>query len=204
MSYIETIVKNVITTESDAVKAQLEVVDYKVIEKIVDLFSACRGKIIVTGCGTSGAAAKKIAHTLCCVDRPAMYMNPADAIHGGLGLVSSEDIVVFLSKGGATPELVKLVEVCRERQAVTIAVSEKNETPLTDESDLWLKVKVDKEPDEFNMLATASTLSVISVMDTIAICVMYKTGFSKADFAMIHPGGAVGDRLLENISEGKE
>lgn len=194
---IQAIVSNVIRMESKEVLEQINQLDYVVVNKIVDVFCDCKGKIMVTGCGTSGAAAKKIAHTLCCIDRPAMYLNPADAFHGGLGLVSEEDVVVILSKGGATPELVQLAEICEERHAMTIAVSEKNNTALTDICDIWLKVKVEQEPDEFNMLATASTLAVISVMDAIAICVMQKTHFSKSEFAVIHPGGAVGERLVK-------
>lgn len=195
INQVEETVKNVILTESRAVSRQVDVVDFETVEKIVDLFSGCKGKIIVTGCGTSGAAAKKAVHTLCCINRPAVYMNPADAVHGGLGIVSGEDVVLFLSKGGATPELVRLAKICRERHAATIAVSEKGGSSLTETCDLWLKVKVDREPDEFNMLATASTLAVISVIDAIAICVMQRTGFTKTEFAVIHPGGAVGERL---------
>ena len=197
MINIETIIKNVITAESRAVMDQLNVIDMDAAAKVVDLFCDCRGKILVTGSGTSGAAAKKIAHTLCCIDRPAVYLNPADAPHGGLGVVAAGDVAVFLSKGGATPELVRLARICNERGAATVAVSEKDGTPLTDVCGIWLKVRVDREPDEFNMLATASTLSVISVMDAIAVCVMQKTGFSREDFAMIHPGGAVGEKLSE-------
>lgn len=193
----QAVIENVIRMESKEVLEQVEQLDYEVVDEIVDVFCNCKGKILVTGCGTSGAAAKKIAHTLCCIDRPAMYLNPADAFHGGLGIVSSTDVVVILSKGGATPELVNLAKICEERHAKTIAVSEKNQTALTDICDIWLKVKVEQEPDEFNMLATASTLAVISVLDAITICVMQKTNFSKTDFAMIHPGGAVGERLMK-------
>ena len=194
---IQTIVSNVIKMESEEVLEQIDQLDYTVVSEIIDVFCNCKGKIMVTGCGTSGAAAKKIAHTLCCIDRPAMYLNPADAFHGGLGIVSKEDVVVILSKGGATPELVQLAKICEERHAKTIAVSERNHTDLTDICDIWLKVKVEQEPDEFDMLATASTLAVISVLDAIAICVMQKTHFSKSEFAMIHPGGAVGERLMK-------
>lgn len=194
---LETIIEEVITVESQAVRDQLEVINMEAVKKTVDLICGCKGKIIVTGCGTSGAAAKKIAHTFCCIDRPAVYLNPADAPHGGLGVVSKGDVAIFLSKGGATPELVQLARICGEKGAATIAVSEKDGTPLTDICGIWMKVKVQREPDEFNMLATASTLSVISVMDAVAVCVMQKTGFSRRDFAMIHPGGAVGEKLFE-------
>lgn len=196
MSWIEDSIHRILNAEGKAVAAQAEVVDTKVVEEIVELFCNCKGKVFVTGCGTSGAAAKKIAHTLCCVNRPAVYLSPADAVHGGMGVVSEGDVVVLLSKGGATPEITQLVAACKEKKATTIAISEKGDSPLTDSCDIWLKVKVEEEPDKFNMLATSSTLAVIAVMDVIAICVMHKNGFTKEDFAVIHPGGAVGERLM--------
>lgn len=200
MSWIEESVNEILTAEGEAIAEQAKVVDAKVVEQIVELFLNCKGKVFITGCGTSGAAAKKAAHTLSCVNRPAVYLNPADAVHGGLGVVAENDIVVFLSKGGATPEITRLASLCREKKAITIAVCEKGDSPLTAVCDIWLKVKVNKEPDKFNMLATASTLAVIAVMDVITICVMYKNGFTKEDFALIHPGGAVGERLLKEVN----
>lgn len=197
MSDVALTIKRVLTTESDAIAQQLNILDSAVAERLVTLFSECTGKIMVTGCGTSGAAAKKIAHSFCCINRPAVYLSPADAKHGGAGLITDKDIVIILSKGGATPELVELAQIAGEKKAVTVAVSEKEHSKLTEVCDIWLQVKVDKEPDAFNMLATASTLSVISVMDAIIICVMERTGFSREAFAVIHPGGAVGERLLK-------
>lgn len=196
MDCVEKIVKKVLEIESKALLKQMEVLDYEVVGKIVKLFSDCNGKIIVTGCGTSGAAAQKIKHTLCCVNKAAMYMNPADSVHGGLGVVKKDDIVIFVSKGGCTPELIPLAEVSKKIGATTIIISENNESILAELCDLWLQVKVEQEPDDFNMLATASTLSVISVMDAIAICVMKETNYTKEQFGLIHPGGAVGKRLV--------
>lgn len=195
ISQVASTVHRVLGAESDAIRQQLNILDMNVVDKLVALFSECTGKILVTGCGTSGAAAKKIAHSFCCINRPSAYLSPADARHGGAGLICEQDIVVILSKGGATPELVELAQIARAKGAVTVAVSEKERSSLTQECDLWLQVKVDSESDAFNMLATASTLSVISVMDAIIICVMEKTGFSREEFAVIHPGGAVGERL---------
>lgn len=196
MSWIEESIKETLHTEGDAIRKQAEVMDGKAAEEVVELFLSCKGKVFVTGCGTSGAAARKIAHTLSCVNRPAVYLHPADAVHGGMGAIAEGDVVVFLSKGGATPEITRLVAISKERGAKTIAICEKEDCPLSKTCDIWLKVQVDTEPDKFHMLATASTLSVMAVMDAIAICVMQKNGFTREDFALIHPGGAVGEKLL--------
>ena len=189
-------IREALRIEAEAVISQADIIDVVVAEAIVTLISGCKGKLFFTGCGTSGMAAKKAAHTFCCIARPASYLSPADAMHGGMGLVTADDIVVIFSKGGATPELTSIAKVAGRIGASVIAVSEKDGTPLTDLADYWLKVKAQKEADDFNMLATASTLSVIAVWDALAVCVMRSTGFTKDKFALIHPSGDVGNRLL--------
>ena len=162
----------------------------------------CKGRIILSGCGTSAMAAKKIAHSLNCIERPALFLTPSDALHGGLGVVQPGDIVLLVSKGGGTKELVNLLPACRTKHATVIAVSENPESVLAQNADIYLKVKVDREPCRFNMLATASTMAVIAMFDAICIALMQMTGYTKEQFAVIHPGGAVGDRLLgkgENV-----
>lgn len=198
MTFVKDSIKNTLQVEGEAILHMMRNIDMAVVENIVQLFCDCKGKVFVTGCGTSGAAAKKIAHTLCCVNRPAAYLNPTDAVHGGLGIVAEGDVIVFLSKGGATKELTSLVEASRSKGAATIAITEKENSQLANDCDICLKIQVEKEPDQFNMLATASTLTVVAVMDAIAICVMERTGFTKEAFGVIHPGGAVGERLLHN------
>ena len=162
----------------------------------------CKGRIILSGCGTSAMAAKKIAHSLNCIERPALFLTPSDAVHGGLGVVQPGDIVILVSKGGGTKELVYLLPACRTKHATVIAVSENPESVLAQNADIYLQVQVDREPCRFNMLATASTMAVIAMFDAICIALMQMTGYTKEQFAVIHPGGAVGDRLLgkgENV-----
>ena len=156
----------------------------------------CRGKIIISGCGTSAMAARKIAHSLCCIEIPALFLDPADAVHGGLGVLQAEDILILISKGGGTQELLRLIPACRAKGSTLIAVSENRDSPLAQSADIYLPVKVEREPCRFNMLATASTLAVISIFDAICIALMQMTGYTKEQFAVIHPAGAVGDRLL--------
>jgi D-arabinose 5-phosphate isomerase GutQ len=163
----------------------------------VRLLARRRGRIFTTGCGTSGAAARKIAHSLSCVEVPATFLSPADSVHGGLGAIRKGDVLIAISKGGGTEEIVKLLPAVKAKGARLIGVSENPDSPLARASEVYLKVKVRQEPDEFNMLATASTMAVIAAFDAIAIALMVHTGYSRDQFKIIHPGGAVGDRLVK-------
>lgn len=163
---------------------------------VATLIAECRGKIITTGTGTSGAAAKKVAHTLSCVERPAFFLSPTDAVHGGLGAVQPEDLVVLFSKGGKTRELAALIPSLETKGCRTLAVTENGDSLLAERTTALLRVYVSGEPDPFNMLATSSTAAVIATFDALAIAVMEQTGFTREQFGVIHPGGAVGERLL--------
>lgn len=195
MDISETI-KYVIESEANELLRLKDYVDYKVVEEIVKEISDCKGKIVVTGCGTSAAAAKKIVHSLSVINVDSVYLNPSDAVHGSLGIVKSEDIVIFISKGGSTKELTNFVDNVKEKESKIITVTENYDSLLALKSDHVLVVKILKEPDSFNMLATASTLSVISIFDAICIAIMKYKQFDLDTFAINHPSGAVGDRLL--------
>lgn len=170
--------------------------DEEAVLKAAKAIRDCQGKIILSACGTSAMAAKKIAHSLNCIEQPALFLTPSDGVHGGLGVLQKEDVLVLISKGGNTQELVNLVPACKTKGALLIAVSENEGSTLAQNADIFLKVQVEREPCRFNMLATASTLAVISVFDSICIALMQMTGYSREQFAVIHPAGAVGDRLL--------
>ncbi len=189
-------IKNTLSVEASSIANLINTIAYENILDTVKLIGDCKGKVIVAGCGTSAAAARKIAHSLCCVERPASYLNPADAVHGALGLLQKEDIFILISKGGNTREILSMIPACKTKGAKLIGVTESAESVLARESDILLKIKVDREPCPFNMLATASTLAVIAVFDAVCIALMHYTGYTREQFAVIHPGGAVGDRLL--------
>lgn len=192
-----TIAADIWKAEAAAVAALPGIVDPGTFRRCVEVLVDCRRRILTTGCGTSAAAAKKIAHSLCCLERPAAFLSPSDAIHGGLGLVQPGDVVIAISKGGVTRELLNLVPAFKTKQAFLIAVTENPDSPLARAADLLLQVKVEREPDPFNMLATASTLAVTAVFDAVCIALMHLTGYTREQFAVIHPGGAVGERLLD-------
>ena len=153
------------------------------------------GKVILCGCGTSGAAAKKIAHTLNCVEIPAVFLSPADAVHGGLGIARHGDTAILISKGGNTEELVRLMPVLKEKETFLIGVSEDEASRIACGADLFLKTEIKEEPCPLGMLATASTITVIALFDAIAIHIMEKSGYTREQFHLIHPGGAVGEKL---------
>lgn len=193
-------VESVIKAEAEELLKLSERFDEEAVLRVADTLQNCRGKVVLAGCGTSGQAAKKIAHTLCCIEIPAIYMCPADAVHGELGLLQEGDVLILISKGGNTEELITLIPACKAKKALLIGVSENPESAIARNADIYLEVKTDREPDPFNMLATASTLSVISLFDGICIALAQRKGFSREQFAVIHPHGAVGARLLNNLA----
>ena len=182
--------------EAASLRRLARIVDPQAFHRGVEVLAACRGRVLTLGCGTSAAAAKKIAHSLCCIERPAAFLAPGDAAHGGLGLVQPDDVVIAISKGGNTREIINVIPAIQAKQAFLIGVTENGDSVLARQSDLLLKVSVAREPDAFNMLATASTLAVIALFDAMCIALMEVTGYTREQFALIHPGGAVGDRLL--------
>lgn len=191
-------VQDTLTLEAEAILEIKNSVDPYQIEEVFELIKNCKGKVITTGCGTSGAAAKKIAHTLSCVECPALFLSPSDAVHGALGAVQKEDIVIALSKGGATQEINNLIPGCKTKGAKLIAVTETEDSYIAEQSDVILKIKVSKEPDDFNMLATSSTIAAIALFDAISIAMTRFRGYTKEQFAIIHPGGKVGEALSQN------
>ncbi|MDC7245960.1 MAG: DUF4432 family protein [Sphaerochaetaceae bacterium] len=163
----------------------------------VNMLADHKGRVAVSGAGTSGVAARKFVHSLNCVEIQSYFLNPADAVHGALGSVGDSDLVFLISKGGGTREIVQLIPSLKAKNATIVAVTENEGSVLALSSNLVLKVAINKEADEFDMLATTSTLAVVALFDALAIAAMQVTHFTKEQFAIIHPSGAVGDRLLK-------
>ncbi|MBD3240675.1 MAG: SIS domain-containing protein [Chitinivibrionales bacterium] len=194
---VDDIVRATWQAEAQSIARLAEWIDMAQLRKAVDALAQCRGRIITTGAGTSGAAAAKIAHSLCCIERPALFLSPADAVHGALGVVQPGDIAIAISKGGNTVEIANMLDAFAAKKATLIGVTENPDSLLAQRSDILLRVTVEREPDPFNMLATASTMAVVAVFDAICIALMQITGFTREQFGIIHPGGAVGRRLLQ-------
>ena len=185
-----------LTMEAESIAALRQTLDQEAVLAAAKALMNCKGKVILSGCGTSAMAARKVAHSLSCIEIPALFLSPADAVHGALGVLQREDILILISKGGNTQELVNLIPACKTKGALLIGVSENPESVIAGQADIYLKVKVEQEPCRCNMLATASTLAVIATFDAICIALMQMTGYTREQFAVIHPGGALGERLL--------
>lgn len=199
-------INNTLEIEGNSILELKRILNFDVTINLIRALGDCKGKILISGCGTSAAAAKKIAHSLCCIERPASFISPSDGVHGGLGLLQKDDILILISKGGNTQELLNLITACKRKEAFLVGISENQDSAIAKQANIFLKVKVEKEPCPFNMLATASTLAVIGVFDAICIALMDYTNYTREQFAVIHPGGAVGSRLLEDkiIMEGNK
>lgn len=152
----------------------------------------CKGKIVVTGVGTSGIAARKIAHMLACVERPAIYLNATDAAHGDLGFLDANDLVIMLSRGGNSEELTRLLPGLAVKDIPIISVTENYASAIALASRLVISTGVQREIDPLNMLATTSIVLVLAIFDAACACLMSESGYSKETLLAVHPGGDVG------------
>lgn len=190
-------ISDVFNSEGNELVRQSKSADFGAISTLIDLIDQCKGTIFLTGCGTSAMAARKATHTLNVIGISATYLNPSDAVHGQLGTIKQKDIVIFISKGGNTAELVSFLPNVEEKESKMVLITENQESKIGKVADLVVPVKVLKEADTFNMLATTSTLAVISLFDAVAVVLMTNDHFSKNEFLENHPSGDVGDRLRE-------
>ena len=192
------IYNEVLAIERDAIGSLLETLDRGAMDRIVDLLLTVKGnskKVITAGCGTSGIAAHKIAHTLSVIEVPSFFLSPADSVHGGMGAIQQGDVVILLTKGGNTQEIVSYIPVCKEKKAIVIGVTGDENSILGKNCDILLKVPVKREACPWNLAASASIVATLAAFDAIAFTVMQHNGFTKKDFYLTHPGGSVGDRL---------
>jgi arabinose-5-phosphate isomerase len=163
----------------------------------VDLLLATMGHVLVAGSGTSKPVALRFAHLLSCCGLPALFIDPADGLHGGSGAVKPEDTLVLISKGGRTVEINRFAKIARQRGARVVAVTEAPESELGQLADGIIRVKVAPESDPFGMVATSSSLANAAVLDAVCETVLVETGYSLRSFAETHPGGAVGMKIEE-------
>lgn len=152
----------------------------------------CTGKIVVTGVGTSGIAARKVAHMLACVERPAIYLNATDAAHGDLGFLRADDRVIMLSRGGNSDELTRLLPGLAARNVPIISVTENPNSAIASASRLVISTGVQREADPLDMMATTSIILVLAIFDAACASLMSESGYSKETLLAVHPGGDVG------------
>ena len=152
-------------------------------------------RIGAAGCGHSGIACQHFAHLMCCIERPARFISPAEAVHGATGFLQKGDVMVFASRGGSTKELFPIVDICKAKGVSVITITENLESPLAKAADVVIKQHVNRETDKYNMQGTTSTTALCMLFHALQTAVIEETDYQKEQFAVIHPGGAVGDRL---------
>jgi len=187
--------RKVLQTEADAILALLDRVDQR-FERAVRLLLECRGRVIVTGMGKSGIVCRKIAATLSSTGTPAFFLHPAEAIHGDLGVLQADDVIVALSYSGETEELLRLLETIKRLGATLIAITGDERSTLARTADVALDCRVSEEACPLNLVPTASTTAALALGDALAMCVLVAKGFRQEDFANLHPGGKLGKRLM--------
>jgi arabinose-5-phosphate isomerase len=160
-----------------------------------------KGRIVVTGMGKSGHIARKIASTLASTGTPAFFMHPAEASHGDLGMITRDDIVLAISHSGESDEILKVLPMIKRRGAKVIAMTGKPHSTLAREADVHLDAGVQKEACPLNLAPTASTTAALALGDALAVSLLDARGFASEDFAMHHPGGTLGRRLLVHVAD---
>ncbi len=192
--------------ESLSVARQVYEIESQCITKMADYFdenSFCAAvqllagaeRIGTSGCGHSGIMCRHFAHLLCCVEQPARFISPAEAVHGATGFLQKGDVMVFASRGGKTKELLPILDICKAKGVHIITITENLGSPLAVQADVVLKQYVNRETDRYNAQGTTSSTALCVIFHTLQTALMEETGFSNEQFARIHPGGAVGERL---------
>src|SRR5712692_3540447 len=192
--------KEVIRIEAEAVGA-LEPRIGKEFARAAEMLLGCKGRVAVTGMGKSGIIARKIVATLNSTGTPSLFLHPSDAVHGDLGMVRKEDVVICLSKSGDTVEIQELVPMFKRIGVPLISMVGNVKSPLASVSQVVLDVSVKEEACPFDMAPTASTTATLAFGDALAIALLEKREFTREEFAMYHPGGNLGKRLLLKTEE---
>jgi len=187
--------RKVLRTEAAAILALVDRVDGR-FSGAIDMLRDCRGRVILTGMGKSGIIARKVAATFSSTGTPAFFLHPAEAVHGDLGAVQGDDVVIALSHTGETGELLRLLETIRRIGARLIALTGSSDSTLGRAADIVLDCGIDEEACPLNLAPTASTTAALAMGDALAMVLLVAKGFRQEDFASLHPGGGIGKRLM--------
>jgi arabinose-5-phosphate isomerase len=190
------VARQVLEVEADAIRRLLDAIDED-FDRAVEMMVACSGRVVWTGMGKSGIICHKLAATMRSTGTPALRLHPADAIHGDLGMVTSDDLVVAISHSGTTEEILRLVEFLKRQGVPLIALTSRPDSPLAMAADLHLDLRVRREACPLNLAPTASTTASLALGDALAMAVSVRKGFKEEDFALLHPGGKLGKKFLK-------
>ncbi len=180
--------------EAECITEMLNYFDDEQFSAAVKLLASAE-RIGATGCGHSGIICQHFAHLMCCIERPARFISPAEAVHGATGFLQAGDVCVFASRGGKTAELLPIVSICKAKGVKIITITENLESPLAKDADVVLKQYVNRETDKYNAQGTTSTTALCMIIHALQAALIEETDYKNEQFALIHPGGAVGERL---------
>jgi arabinose-5-phosphate isomerase len=187
--------RKVLETEAAAILALVPRLDHQ-FDRAIELLHGCKGRVILTGMGKSGIISRKIAATLTSTGTAAVFLHPAEAIHGDLGVIQGDDVVVALSYSGETDEILRLLETIRRLGARLIAITGAPRSTLAEAADVALDCGVTEEACPMNLVPTASTTAALALGDALAMTLLVQKGFHEEDFANLHPGGKLGKKLM--------
>lgn len=185
--------------EEECIRQMKSYFDEESFSKAVELLKDAP-RIGTSGCGHSGIMCQHFSHLLCCIERPSRFISPAEAVHGALGFLQEGDVMVFVSRGGKTAELLPVLNVCKKKNVHVITITENLDSSLAIGSDVVLKQYVNRETDKWNAQGTTSSTSVAVIFHSIQAALIEETDYQAEQFGIIHPGGAVGERLNKNTN----
>lgn len=194
-------VQNLLRLEADAIARTANRLDRVQVERVIQLITKSAGKVVILGIGKSGIIAQKIAATMTSAGTAAFYLHPSDALHGGLGMVSSGDVVMVLSNSGETDEIVAALPYLKNREVSIVAIVGKLNSTLARRADVVLDASVDQEACPLNLAPTTSTTVALAIGDAIAMTLMRSKGFTSEEFAGNHPAGRLGKRLTLRVTD---
>jgi arabinose-5-phosphate isomerase len=192
--------KKVLRIEAEAVLALIDRIG-EPFEQAVRMILDCPGRVVITGMGKSGLICQKIAATLASTGTPALFLHPAEGIHGDLGMVVKGDVVVAVSNSGETEELTRILPVIKRMGLPLIAMAGNPRSTLAKSGDVFLDISVKEEACPLGLAPTASTTATLAMGDALAVALLLERGFKEEDFALFHPGGALGKRLLLRVED---
>jgi D-arabinose 5-phosphate isomerase GutQ len=187
-------VKEAYKIEAECISGMLDYFDEEQFAKAVELLKNAT-RIGTCGCGHSGIICQHLAHLLCCIEQPARFISPAEAVHGATGFLQEGDVMIFACRGGKTKELLPILDICKAKKVKVISVTENLESPLALGADVVLKQYVNRETDKYNSQGTTSTTALCMIFHALQAALIEETDYKNEQFALIHPGGAVGERL---------
>lgn len=193
--------QNTFLIERDALQYAAAGIEQEPFLKAVAVL-ATAPRIGASGCGHTGIACRHFAHLMCCIERPARFLPPSEAVHGAMGFLQAGDAMLLASRGGKTSELIAVMEICKQKRVTLIAATENLRSPLAQGADVVLQTLVTRETDRHNSQGTTSFTVLNVLFDALQSALIEATDFCNARFALNHPGGAVGERLNAAASSG--